>query len=235
MNRRTAWTLHDLHQTTDLPKTTVFRLLKALQQEGYVQADSRHGTYRLTALVQELAAGYSEFSRLVDVAAPIALALTRKIKWPLAIGTLDRDAMVVRYSTMPNSPLAVQATTVGQRLGLLETAMGRVYLAFCDDTQRAVLMQCLADAARTGGVEIPVGPLSEITTARRHGYAVRLPDSHRSSATLAVPVMVNDEAIAAIGMTTFGGLMTAETIAIHLPHLTEAARAVSAAYLASAG
>ena len=89
-------------------------------------------------------------SLIVDVGAPIILQVTKKIKWPLAIGVLDGDAMVVRYSTMPYSPLAVQATTLGHRLGLLESAMGLAYLAFCDDDERTILLNMLRTASPKG-------------------------------------------------------------------------------------
>lgn len=68
---------------------------------GYGQSERGSGSYRLTARVAELSAGYTERLALIDAGAPIALALTRRIRWPLALGTLDQDAIVVRYSTMP--------------------------------------------------------------------------------------------------------------------------------------
>ena len=50
--------------------------------------------YRLTAKVLELGAGYTEKSLIVEVGAPIAMRVTRQIKWPLAIGTLDGASIV---------------------------------------------------------------------------------------------------------------------------------------------
>ena len=141
MNTRQSWSLQELHRALGLPKSTLFRLLHTLQVEGYVRAEGGAGSYRLSSKVHELGGGYTQKSLLVDVGAPIALRMTKQIKWPLAIGTLDGDALVVRYSTMPYSPVAVHATTLGQRLGLLETAMGRVYLAYCEPTERDILLR----------------------------------------------------------------------------------------------
>ncbi|MFO1468428.1 MAG: hypothetical protein U1F35_18620 [Steroidobacteraceae bacterium] len=70
--------------------------------------------------------------------------MTRRIRWPLALGTLDEDAIVVRYSTMPASPLAVQSTTLGHRPGLIESAMGLAYLAHCPANERAILLGVLS-------------------------------------------------------------------------------------------
>ncbi|HMX11790.1 MAG TPA: helix-turn-helix domain-containing protein, partial [Burkholderiaceae bacterium] len=100
MNERPVWTLQALHQASGLPKATLSRLLATLRQEGYVAAEATPGLYRLAGKVRELDGGYTEGSRLVDAGRPILLRVTRQIKWPLALATLDVDAMVVRFSSM---------------------------------------------------------------------------------------------------------------------------------------
>ena len=119
MNERQSCTLAELNAATGLPKPTIFRILATLQHEGYVVSEGRLGQYHVTEKTRRLGAAYGQKSLLVDVGAPLVREVTQQIKWPLALGVLDVDAMVVRYSTMPYSPLAVQATTLGHRLGLL--------------------------------------------------------------------------------------------------------------------
>lgn len=230
MVRRQGWVLQDLQEHTRLPKTTLFRILQTLQDEGYVRSETP-GRYRLTAKVRELGGGYSDKSLVVDVGAPIALRLTKTIKWPLAIGTLDGDALVVRYSTMPYSPLAVHATTLGQRLGLLETAMGRVYLAHCGLAERGILLEHLLDYLPAGAIPPREVIARELEQVARAGYAVRLPDQKRGTATLAVPIRSGEEVFAALSLTTFGKSMTNQLVKEHLPHLQEAARAIAEACL----
>lgn len=223
-------TLHDLHLNTGLPKSTLSRLLQTLQSEGYAQAEGDAGTYRLTAKVKELSTGYTEKSLVVDVGSPLALRVTRAIRWPLAIGTLDGDAVVVRYSTMPYSPLAVHATTLGQRLGLLDTAMGRVYLAHCAEAERGALLELLRAASPDGCVEDETHLFDELRLIRHQGYAVRLPNARRSSATLAVPVLHQADVVATLCLTTFGRSLTAGVIKQHLPVLQSTAEEIASAY-----
>src|ERR1700685_1908510 len=147
LNQREVWDLHSLHESAQLPKPTVYRLLNTLRKAGYVQSDRGTGEYRLAERVQELAAGYTEKSLLVEIGAPGARSVTRRIRWPLALGTLSEDVIVVRYSTMPDSPLAVQTTTLGHRLGLLESAMGFAYLAFCPASEYEILISLLSEAS----------------------------------------------------------------------------------------
>lgn len=230
LNAEQSTSLHELHLRLGLPKATLSRLLGTLIHEGYVQAEGVAGRYRLTAKVQELGAGYTLRSLIVDVGSPLALRMTREMRWPLAIGTLDGDAVVVRYSTMPYSPLAVHATTLGQRLGLLDTAMGRVYLAHCDVPQRAALLALLAAAAPDRQLVGMRELEADLRMVRHQGYAVRLPNARRSSATIAVPVMQDGGILAALCLTTFGRMMTPAMIKLHLPGLRETAEAMAAAY-----
>lgn len=234
LNTRQSWSLHELHGVLDLPKTTLFRMLQTLQAEGYVRTEGDAGRYRLTAKVHDLGGGYTQKSLLVDVGASIALRMTKQIKWPLAIGTLDGDALVVRYSTMPFSPVAVHATTLGQRLGLLETAMGRAYLAHCEAAERDILLQLLLGSLPPS--ERPDLRLFErdLQQVKRLGYAVRMPNWKRGSATLAVPVLNGTEVLGAISLTTFGRLMTPELIRTHQPGLDAAAKEMAAAWNAAA-
>ena len=224
MNSRPVWSLHELHHATKLPKATLWRLLATLIAEGYVRAEEPAGTYRLAAKIRELDAGYTEYAQLIDVGRSILLKITKQIKWPLALGMPDGDAMVVHFSTMPYSPLAVHTTTLGHRLGLFDSAMGRAYLAFCSEAERLSMLEPLAAEDRT--LE---WVRRDIARVRADGYAVRQPGLARGSATLAVPVLREDAAIAALSMTTYGRSMTRATVDRHVPILMETARAIVAA------
>lgn len=243
MNERPVWTLQALHQASGLPKATLSRLLATLRQEGYVAAEATPGLYRLAGKVRELDGGYTEGSRLVDAGRSILLKVTRQIKWPLALATLDVDAMVVRFSSMPYSPLAVHTTTLGHRLGLVKSALGRAFLAFCSKTERQALLDNLcAHGIGAPGAESPdlrVWPRDwvehDLAQVRAAGCAVRQPSAERGSATLALPVCVGAEAVVALSMTTFGRSMTAAVVERHRPILAETAEAIAVAFGAQAG
>lgn len=225
MNRAQRWSLHALHEALGLPKSTLFRILEALRHDGYVVADVARGQYMLTARVRELSGGYTEQSRVVAAGSSIALRVTRDvIKWPLAIGVRDGDALVVGYSTMPYSPLAVHATTIGHRLSLTQSAMGQAYLAHCSDVERRESLAMLPSG------EADPGLAARLARVVAEGFAVRRPDRPGDSATLAVPICRHGEAIAALGMTTFGRTMSARLVQQHLPILCRTAEEIARAY-----
>ncbi len=235
MNEKQPCTIAELQSATGLPKPTVFRILTTLEDEGYVRNEGGLGRYRVTEKTRRLSAGYGEKSLLIDIGAPQLLAVTRSIKWPLALGTLDRDAIVVRYSTMPYSPLAVQATTLGHRLPLLETAMGQAYLAFCDVSEQKILRELLRASALEDGSSTEEMIESLIAQARRRGYGLRLPRASGGSATVAVPVLRDAQILGVLSMTTFGNLMNEKLLATYLPVLRNTAQSIVEAIVVHEG
>lgn len=229
LNTGQRWTLHALHQQLGLPKSTVFRILATLQAEGYVQVDVAAGQYSLTRKVQELSLGYTEQSGILAAGSAIAIRVTREIKWPLAIGVRDGDSVVVGCSTMPYSPLAVHATTIGTRLGLFSSAMGIAYIAHCSEQERGIVLQLLSTSQPFEAAAIK----ARLYEARLNGFAIRHSVQGRDSATLAVPVLHDGYAVAALGMTTFGRAMTRALIEHFAPVLQATAAQIGEAYAAS--
>src|SRR5665213_863678 len=116
MNTRSAWTLADLVRELQLPKTSVFRMLRTLEEEGFVRSPpGTHGLYRICRSVQDLASGITSESVLADLAAPIVIAGTKRLRWPLSVAVLDDCYMRVVFCGMPYSRLATRTTTVNRR------------------------------------------------------------------------------------------------------------------------
>ena len=129
---------------------------------------------------------------------------------------------------MPESPLAVQTTTLGHRHGLLESAMGFAYLAFCPAAEYEILISLLSEASpRRGSIDVS-WITAQVELTRRRGYGLRLPQAgSHSSATIAVPIMRAEEVMGILSMTTFGRAMTKTTITSHEPVLRETAATIS--------
>jgi IclR family mhp operon transcriptional activator len=228
MNTAQRWTLHDLHLALKLPKSTLFRILDTLAHEGYVKADAAPGHYTLKAKVKRLSDGFAEQSQVVEAGASIAVRVTREIKWPLAIGVIDGNAIEVGFSTMPYSPLAVHTTTVGRRLSLAHSAMGLVYLAHCSSVERDSLLELM----RADNVPTEIVPDYELAQIADAGYAVRHPGPKRDSATLAVPILQDGRVLGSLGMTTFGRTMSKTFVTRHLPIMRDTANEIGCAYSA---
>src|SRR6188768_3776118 len=91
LNRRPTSSIFELHHETRIPKPTIVRLLRSMIHAGYVVGDGRQGGYQVAARVQSLSSGFHGDALVVEAGRAWAVALTRRLKWPLAIALLDHD------------------------------------------------------------------------------------------------------------------------------------------------
>lgn len=204
MNRRQLLTLKELSLETQLPKSTIHRLLATLIHAGYVRKDESAGVYSLTSKVLSLANGFHANSWLVEVAAPVAEDITRKVKWPVAISIYEMGAMVVCYSTHNHSPLKFQKTTINQRFPMIKSAMGQAYLGFCGLAQRKQIISMLRslEADQSALIHDNYQLHGLLTKVRRDGYGTCI-GSLGESSHIAVPVMQNQDVGGVIDIALF--------------------------------
>jgi IclR family transcriptional regulator, mhp operon transcriptional activator len=228
LNRQRVSSIRHLHHVTGLPKPTIVRLLDTLIALGYVVNDRRQGGYQVTSLVRSLSAGFHGDPLVVEAARPWAIAFTRKFQWPIAVAVLDRDAVAIRFSTIPDSPVSPFHASINNRLQLMSRALGRAYIAFCPPNERNLLLDMLAtsDDPETEAARDRDAALTLLAMIRRAGFAERSATVEpKSSSTLAVPVMLGRKVLATVGVSFFTSAMPkAEAIARYVSPLKEMAK-----------
>jgi IclR family mhp operon transcriptional activator len=112
--------------------------------------------------------------------------------------------MVVRESTHRWSALSQHRTMIGEKMPLLVTAVGRAYLAACDDAEREALLELLRrrddDWGELARDKRHVRRVIEQT--RKRGHAVNEGEWVREAdfAAVAVPVFSGERLLAALNM-----------------------------------
>jgi IclR family mhp operon transcriptional activator len=236
LNRHASSSVDMLHRATELPKPTIVRLLETLIAEGYVQQDARPGWYCVTAEVQSLSSGFHGEPAVLEAGRALAIAVTRRLKWSVGIAMLDGTEIVIRYSTIPYSPIAPYHTTVNMRLPLTTRAFGLAYLAFCSEPERTLLLNLIA---AKGSLEcnLEARDLSAVLEriraegfAERHGASETDAEPERkASSTLAVPIMSNDRVLATFGVTYYtSAVPRARAVAEYVPLLQQTAKDIAA-------
>lgn len=204
MNLRAVSSVRDLAADTGISKPSVVRLLAILIEDGYVQRSNKIGSYMLTENVLHLATGFRQDSVVERAARTPMDALTAQVGWPTALGMFEQGAMVVRYSTIPTSPLAWYRTTIHQRLPLLGSAMGVAFLAFSPQHVREELL-----ASASLETSSPIDSIEErFQRVRAQGYAIRAGTAEHPTFSLSVPIRATGQLVAALSITIFGRAMT---------------------------
>lgn len=215
VNRQGIATISSLYGETGIPRPTIVRMLETLMSEDYVVRDNMCGGYRVTQQVAELSYGYSGISRVIEVARPLAIGLTRQIKWPIGLGVLDEDAIAIQYWTGTISPWAHTNTVLGNRPDLCRSAMGRAYVAFCGEEERehhiAALRRDPVLSFDTEEEEIYRNRLEQV---RRAGYAVRDPRTEPlRMTTFGVPIIENGRVAAVMSVSFYSSAVPHSEIA----------------------
>ncbi|AEC22106.1 IclR family transcriptional regulator [Pusillimonas sp. T7-7] len=228
MNEKPIWSLQELQVSTGLPKSTLHRILLTLQDEHYVRCDEgMYGYYQLCSTVQELTKGVTTRSRLVDLAAPILITTTKRIRWPLSLGVVDGHEIRCSFCTMPYSPYAIRPSSFGRYYGLFDSALGKTYFAFCGQQERRILFN-LNRARKPSEKSMPTWREMRflIAGARRQGYGIRYGQKPSDSSAFAVPVFSNDELLAVLCYSAFSGSLDEVLLSQFLPVLKETAAAI---------
>jgi IclR family mhp operon transcriptional activator len=212
LNQRSVTSIDAMHKVTGIPKPTLVRLLGTLVGAGYVFHVSRRDGYALTEKVLRLSAGYQYQDAVVDIARPLLEAFTRRHKWQISFATPDNDAMRVRFNTRHLSPFAPDNRRLNHRVGMLTSAMGRAYIAFCSNLEREIIMSFLlasdedmnARAKEPGYVEVL------IERARAKGYATIRRAAANHTRSIAIPVLSagTETALASMAIFYFSSTMS---------------------------
>jgi IclR family mhp operon transcriptional activator len=192
MNRRPLASVCELAHDTGLPRPTVYRLLDTLAKAGFVSLDTATDRYRPTHGVRALSDGFVDDEWVTEIAAPMMAEFTREHVWPVSLFTFEAGKMLVRDTTHRLSALSIDYGMVGKRMSMLRTAGGLVYLAFCPDNERKVILDLLAqsdepDDQQAREVHLLDGLFKSI---RADGYATQDRVINPKAASISVPIIV---------------------------------------------
>ena len=143
INRGGSITMMEIARTSRVPYPTACRIVQTLLHEGMIEREPARKRYRATALVQSLASGFHDDSRLVAIARPHIDTLCDRLLWPISITSRVGAHMMVRDSTHTKTSLTLNNYYPGFTLPIMECSSGKAYMAFCSDAEREHLIEGL--------------------------------------------------------------------------------------------
>ena len=229
----------EIADALELPRPTCYRLLQTLCEAGVVLSDPNTHVYRPSERVLALSCGFEQETWVSLCAKPHMKELGAELLWPIAIATLSGPSMVLRETTDPDSPLAVRRYLAGRRVGLLSTATGRVYLAYCSAQQRDILIQVLQKSRKPEDLAArnPAVVARRLRRIRQQGFDTsRLQRQSISWGAMAVPVFARGQILASLSARYIRKAVTREAEKEKLlPQLQETAKRIAASFEASSG
>ncbi|MCJ2183590.1 helix-turn-helix domain-containing protein [Novosphingobium sp. 1949] len=216
INLQGSPSLVEITRAVDLPYPTVLRIVRALVEEGVIEREPARKRYRPTAMVQALSYGFQNHDALVAAARAHIEALTRAVHWPVCLVTRVGNMMVVRDSTSTQTPLTFDHYYPGWQIPLIQSASGRVFLAYTDRERRLAMIDHIAATGSKSVVQMlrDFEETGEADLIREQGYATvaRIPFSSNPGRTssFAVPIHANGTLLGALTLVFFANAMTPE-------------------------
>ncbi|WP_067903067.1 IclR family transcriptional regulator [Nocardia vaccinii] len=219
---RPAEPLSGLAIRTSMPKSTVCRILKTMERQGFV---ARKGSlYCLGPRMSELGrqAELSPYNDLRNLSVGTLERLFADVRATvhLAVAT-PGDALLVEKITAPGAGRV--PTRVGFTLPSACTAVGKVLLAFADARTIESAMRAISPAPTPHSVRGHSELSAQLHDVRRVGVAFDNEEFRVGVTCVAAPVLLGGRAIAAVSSCSTQGRRTTQ----HTPYVVAAARRLS--------
>lgn len=192
--------LADLAQRLGLNKTSLHRTLAALRFRGFADQDAATGHYVLGPAATALASSYLSEENLPSLLQNALTSLCAQTDELVHLGVLSGAEILYLDKVEPARPVRVWSA-VGRRQPAATTGLGRAILS-----RRSVDPGSLAWFA---GDRLPAERLAEILDlSRSRGYATETEENEVGISCLAVPLLRDGAAIAAVSITAPSERMT---------------------------
>ncbi|MEX0284485.1 MAG: IclR family transcriptional regulator C-terminal domain-containing protein [Paracoccaceae bacterium] len=183
----THLTLADLAVKTGLDRASVRRLVLTLVELGYVRKSGR--SFVLTPRVLALAGSFFQGNAFGIEVQPLLNRFSERLEGPVSLSIREEDAAVFVGQSAPRNQPVTFGFTVGSRLPLSHTAIGRMILAYDDPAQTVTyLSETPLQQYTASSLTDRDAIAASVTTCRTHGFAIVDNEFEAGVTAFAVPV-----------------------------------------------
>ena len=182
-----ALTNKEMAERSGLSKATVSRLSSTLQAHGLIEFEPGERHYRLSSAALTL--GYPLLAGL-DIRREARLGMKQladELGGSVSLGLRERTRMIYVETSRGSNPIAFRPD-VGAALPMLQTAMGRAWLAAAPEALRRDVLQLLRTATPAAWAQWKGSVEPAIAHLQRHGFCVSHADWQSDVYAVAVPL-----------------------------------------------
>ncbi len=219
--------LSDLADATLLPRPTVFRLVKQLEETKLVTRAADGVTYVPGPSLMTLASdALTSFAQTAPVYA-ILRGLVHDVGESCNVGVLDRDGVVYIERVECDWPLRLQIG-IGSRVPLHATAIGKLMMAHMPSrTRKRLFASGERERFTENTITDPKSLEIQFKQIRRQGYASNDQENTIGLIGLAVPIYdTRGKVVAGLSLHAPLARMTVQTAVENLPRFRAAARLI---------
>ena len=223
----TGLQLREIAEQTSINKSTAYRFVAHLENEGYLLRDEA-GAYVVGPKLARLGAGISYHATLRKVSRPVAVALSNQTKETVNVGVLDGHEVL--YVDVIESPHSFRmASQPGMHRPLNCTALGKALLAFLPAEHREELLPMLTfERATPRTIPNFARFKKELMRVVQLGYAIDDQETDMGARCVAAPIL-DESAKVAAAISVSGPItrISRDRIQAYASATKKAARAIS--------
>lgn len=229
---KTEWSLNELVDAAELNKSTVFRMLTALESEGLLER-TQVGDYQLGPEIIALGGRAMLNNDLIRVARPLLEELVEETGERTTLEQLVANSdgsysMLVLVEIQGKYLISINQYT-GSRLPMHATSTGKAMLAFMAEEEREIALQQHFDVLTEKTVVDSTELAAELTMIRERGYAAAIGELEVGlMAAGAVIYNYSGEPVASISIEGPDSRISEERLHELAKELVSTARAISA-------
>jgi IclR family transcriptional regulator, KDG regulon repressor len=195
------WSESDLRRRLGIPSSTLHRILRALEETGYVLRDDG-GHYRLgiaSVRLGQRAAASLDIAAVLDPELRQLAAHTEEL---VLLAVPEMSAGLARYVGAIDSPKRLRVTAeLGSAVPLTAGATAKTLLAFAPQAQVESVLRRRRERLAPGTVISAKALRDQLDTISRRGWGLSWEETYDGAWAVAAPVLAEDgRAVASIGV-----------------------------------
>lgn len=222
-----SYSLAELTASLRIPSASLYRIVKELSLMNYLRYEEESKRYYLGIRVLSLGFSLLASMELREIARPHMEKLSREFNKTVNLAIFDRTAMVyVERIRVPG--IRAFNISVGARLPLWNTAVGKAVLAYIDPQR---IDELLKKSDSLDDFRVDKNKLrNELANVRKKGFALNNQEFSRGILAVAVPVFSSEGVVGAINIAAEPEDVTIETLTKeYAPKLISVGRELSRA------
>lgn len=197
-DRHRSLTLTQIAERAGLPRPTAHRLLAELTDWGALRRDA-DGAYSIGRRLWDLGLLAPVQTGLRETAAPFLHDLYGATRATAHIAVRDGTSALYVDTVRGNASVPI-ASTIGSRLPLYCTGVGKVLLAHAPDEVRREVLTGPLPRMTPHTITRPGVLARQLVSVVQDGYATTTEEMTLGASSVAVPIRVGGETVAAIGL-----------------------------------
>lgn len=222
--RQAPMSMTEIANSLGRSRNEIFRMLSVLVEKKYIRRQEEGDKYGITNHLFDLGMRVPPNSTLIELLVPMMRELAGHIRQSCHLSVVSGRHIVVIARVENPAPVGF-SVRVGTSRGLVESAAGRVFLAWMEHRERTKTVKLLA--GKSDGAIDYEGLTAEIEAIREQGYAA-IPSTFITGITdICAPVTHRGEIVASLTVPYAAGSEAPFTLEKTIPIVEESVHGMS--------